>query len=133
MKKLCNITLIFSFLAIISAGNLYAQQGVVTVSQDAEIVALLNLKKSLEKQNKLSDGFTIQLYYGEKSNANNALRKYRASFATWPADIEYETPNYKVWAGNFSTRLEADRALLEIRTKFPNAFSIKRTRKEKNN
>jgi len=133
MKKLSNTVLIFSFLAIFTASNLQAQQGTVTVSQDSEIVELLALKKSLEKQNKLTDGFTIQLYYGELTNANSALRKYRASFSAWPADIEYETPNYKVWVGNFSSRLEADRALLEIQTKFPAAFSIKRTRKKKEN
>ncbi len=131
MNKRINTLLIFSFLAILGLNISYAQQGVVTVSQDSEIVALLTLKKSLEKENKLTDGYTIQLYYGELTNANSALKKYRASFSAWPADIEYETPNYKVWVGNFNTSLDADRALLEIQTKFPAAFSIKRTRKKK--
>lgn len=131
MKNFYNTVLIFSFLAAFGCFNSFAQQGVVTVSQDAEIVKLLRLKKSLEKQNKLTDGYTIQLYYGELPKANEALRKYRAAFSAWPADIEYETPNYKVWVGNYDTRLDADRALLEIQTKFPSAFSLKRTRKKK--
>ena len=79
----------------------------------------------MEKRNKLSDGYTIQLYYGEKNKANSVLKKYRNFYGSWPASIEYETPNYKVWAGNFNSRFKADRALLEIKRHFPAAFILK--------
>jgi hypothetical protein len=102
-----------------------AQQATVTINQDAKITQLLELKKGLEKDNKLSDGHTIQLYYGELNQANSVIRKYRGLYGSWPASIEYETPNYKVWAGNFSTRLEADRALIEIKRNFNSAFILK--------
>lgn len=105
---------IISVLLIFFTKNLLAQQATVTVNEDAKISQLLELKKQLEKDNKLSDGFTIQLYYGELSKANSVIKKYRNSYGAWPASIEYETPNYKVWVGNFSSRLEADRALVEV-------------------
>ena len=38
------------------------------------------------------------------------------------ADVIYETPNYKVWVGNYYTQLEADKRLIEIRKKFRSAF-----------
>ena len=44
--------------------------------------------------------------------------------------MKFETPNYKVWVGNFETRLEADRALRRIKRKFANAFIFK-PKKEK--
>lgn len=121
---------IISILLLLNSGNCIAQQGTVTVNQDSKIPKLLSLKKSLEKENKLSDGYTIQLYYGELSRANSVIRKYRNIYATWPASIEYETPNYKVWVGNFGTRLEADRALIEIQRDFPTAFILKPERKK---
>jgi hypothetical protein len=32
---------------------------------------------------------------------------------------------YKVWVGNFKTRIEAERNLKDIKLKYPNAFLIK--------
>ena len=78
----------------------------------------------------MSDGYTIQLYYGELNKANSVIRKYRNLYAAWPASIEYETPNYKVWVGNYATRLEADRALIEIQREFSAAFILKPERKK---
>ena len=127
MKKdiFCKL-FIFSLLVFIFSENSLAQQGTVTVSEDSKIPQLLELKKSLEKENKLSDGYTIQLYYGELNQANSVLKRYRGSYGAWPASIEYETPNYKVWVGSFSSRLEADRALIEVQRSFNSAFILKR-------
>jgi hypothetical protein len=115
---LCLLGLVFSI-------NMKGQNASVTINEDAKIPQLLELKKSLEEENKLAVGYTIQLYYGELTEANSVMSNYRKSFDSWPASIEYETPNYKVWVGSFSTRLEADRARLEIKEKFPAAFILK--------
>ena len=124
---------IFSILLVFVSENSRAQDATVTVNQDSQIPKLLMLKKGLEKDNKLSDGYTIQLYYGELNKANSVIRKYRNIYANWPASIEYETPNYKVWVGNIATRLEADRALIEIQKDFSSAFILKPERKNKKN
>lgn len=120
----------FFYIVFISvfAISINAQNTTITINEDAKIPELLNLKKSLEKDNKLAVGYTIQLYYGELSEANTIIKEYKNSFDSWPASIEYETPNYKVWVGNFNTRLEADRARLEIKEKFPDAFILKPNR-----
>ena len=121
---------IANILLVFMCGKTIAQNATLTVNQDEKITQLLKLKKDLEKENKLSDGYTIQLYYGELDKANQILRKYRSNFSNWPASIEYETPNYKVWAGNFSTRIEAERALLEIQNDFSSAFILKPERRK---
>jgi len=125
-----NKLLLISFLLVFSTHISMAQQATVTINQDEKIPALLAMKKNLEKDNKLTNGFTIQLggYYDELGRANSVLRKYQNLYGTWPASIEYETPNYKVWAGNFGTRLEADRALMEIKNNFSSAFILKPNR-----
>lgn len=121
----CKLFIISILIAVFSE-NLVAQSATVTVNEDAKIPQLLELKKQLEKDNKLSDGYTIQLYYGELNAANSVIKKYRNRYGAWPASIEYETPNYKVWVGSFSSRLEADRALIEVQRSFNSAFILKR-------
>ncbi|CAM3261752.1 SPOR domain-containing protein [Aequorivita lipolytica] len=121
---------ITSILITLLSGKSLAQSATLTVNVDSKITQLLDLKKDLEKENKLSDGYTIQLYYGELDKANQTLRKYRGSYGNWPASIEYETPNYKVWAGNFSARIEAERALIEIQKSFSAAFILKPERRK---
>jgi hypothetical protein len=118
-QSLCIIiTITFSNIVI-------AQNASITINENKKIPKILELKKSLEAENKLAVGYTIQLYYGELNEANNIIRQYRNNFDSWPASIEYETPNYKVWVGNFNSRFEADRAKLVIKDKFPSAFILK--------
>jgi len=103
-----------------------AQQGQVTVNQSKEIDELIDIRKDL---NKKSYNFKIQVYSGSREGALNARSEFAKSFSAWYASTEFETPNYKIWVGNFKTRLEADRALLKIKKKFPNAFIFKPKRK----
>lgn len=124
-KSSLYIAVLASFIFLFSSEILSAQNPSVTVNADPKIERLLKVKKELEKDNKLGDGFTIQLYYGSRNQADEVLKEYRFSYGTWPANIEYETPNYKVWVGNFGTHLEADRALIEIKSKFEAAFILK--------
>jgi hypothetical protein len=127
MKKRSTFNLfVFSILVTFFTQVAIAQPGSVIVNADSEINELLLLKKSLEKENKIDEGFTIQLFYGEVELANITLKEYKSSYSSWPASIEYETPNYKVWAGNFATRIEADRALIVLKKRFSGAFILEK-------
>ncbi len=97
----------------------------VTVNQDPRIKMLLDIKSKMEKDGEFSDRYKIQLYYGSLNKANEIVKASKDAFTEWDSTIQWETPNYKVWIGNYRTRLEADRALKEIHTKFPNAFIFK--------
>ncbi|MBT8254841.1 MAG: SPOR domain-containing protein [Flavobacteriaceae bacterium] len=114
-----NIFVIALTVCVLCSLNLNAQQGVVEVNQDKQIDKLLELKKDI---NRRGTNFKIQIYNGSRGGAENARREFYKSFSGWPISLEYETPNYKIWVGNFQTRLEADRALLRIKKKFANAF-----------
>ena len=116
---------LISISFIIFSNLLIGQNATITINEDEKILEILALKKSLEVENKLAVGYTIQLYYGELNEANKIIREYRNHFDSWPASIEYETPNYKVWVGSFSSRFEADRTRLAIKDKFPSAFILK--------
>ena len=109
---------------LLSIGS-YAQQGNVTINQDKHINVLLDLKKEMNKNETDSERYKIQVYSGNRSGAYDAQEEFSSSFGSWYPSMQYETPNFKIWAGNFRTRLEADRALKKIKRKFPHAFIFK--------
>ncbi|MBP0904663.1 SPOR domain-containing protein [Mariniflexile gromovii] len=111
-------------LAFISVSNYcFAQQGTVVVNQDKKIATLLEVKKEMNKNEPDSERYKIQIYNGnDRSGAYTAMKEFSASFSDWKSTDIYEPPNFKVWVGDFRTRLEADRALKKIKSKFPAAF-----------
>lgn len=102
-----------------------SQEGIITVNQDKKITELLNLKKEMNKNEKDSDRYKIQIYNGNRAGAKAAQIEFSESFADWRSTDTYEPPNFKVWVGNFRSRIEADRALKRIKRKFPSAFIFK--------
>lgn len=117
---------------VIFTSTMAGQKASLQVYEDARVSELVKIKSNLDLDHKIKEGFTIQLYYGERQEAENIIKNYRKNYTEWAATIEYETPNYKVWVGDFITRLEADRALLKIQKHFPNAFVFRPERKERN-
>ena len=124
-KFIISMVVVVSFTMTI----LQAQQGESTVNQDKQIDALLKVKKDI---NRTESNYKIQIFNGNRSGAEKARLEFRNSFSDWSTSMKYETPNYKIWIGNFKTRLEADRALLKVKKKFGNAFIFK-PKKEKSN
>jgi len=126
MKK---ISLKISVLACIcfslSAIDVFAQQGTIVVNQDSDIDALLKLKKQINKEEGLTNHYKIQVYSGNRSDAETIQEKFNTTYENWTSKMVYEYPNFKIWAGNFATRLEADRALKEVKKTFNSAFIFK--------
>lgn len=125
MKRTSFKTLYISSALVLFSVLGSAQEGRVTIKQDAEISNLLKLKKEINGENTDSDRYKISIFSGSRSSAENAQNGYMNTFNSWSSKIVYETPNYKVYVGNFRSRLEADRALLAIKKKFSSAFVFK--------
>ena len=107
------ICLLFSCFPILS------QNGKVTINQSIELDSIIKLKKEL---NSKIQNLRIQIYNGDRESAEQVMKEYLEIFNDTSANIIYETPNYKVWVGNFYNQLEADKKLIEIRKKFMSAF-----------
>ena len=124
-------TLFFTAALSIGAGTfMVAQEGHVNIQQDELIPLLLEQKKQMGEDGVLGDRYRIQLFSGDNGQASKVIKEYRSLFPEWSSTIVYETPNYKVWIGNFRNSLEADRALLEVKKSFPAAFIFRPERKE---
>ena len=123
MRKKKILTVAAFFLAV--GFNAFAQEGRMQVNQDTLIPYLLELKTEMGKESRIGDRYRIQIFSGDNNKASKVIREFRSLYSEWPSTIVYETPNYKVWVGNFRNSLEADRALIKIRESFPAAFRFK--------
>ena len=120
MKKL-SLILLFFIVSFAGSNHVFSQTASVVVDQDKDISKLLEYKKDIETANI----YRIQIFSGDRSGAEKSRSNFQSNFSNYPTNITFETPNYKIWVGNFRTRLEADRALLEIKKKFESAFIFK--------
>ena len=99
-----------------------AQDGKVSVNVDKNISRLMAIKKEIHKA---QSNIKIQIYSGSRRNAESKLMQFNFDFPEISTEMVYETPNYKIWSGDFRTQLEADRALIKIRKIYKEAFSFK--------
>ncbi|HQZ23813.1 MAG TPA: SPOR domain-containing protein [Flavobacterium sp.] len=105
-----------------------AQDQNVTVNQDPKFEQLLNEKRKINASLTVNDSYKIQIYTGSSEIAKKTLNEFRQEFTAIDATIIFNTPNYKVWVGNFKTRIEAEKTLSEINNRYKNVLLIKPSR-----
>ena len=105
--------------------NLYAQDEKVSVSQNPKFENLLNEKRKLNTSIIVNDVYKIQIYYGDSETSKKILTDFKRDFLDFDGTIVFNTPAYKVWVGNYKTRIEAEKNLLVFKKRYPNAFVIK--------
>ncbi|MES2265365.1 MAG: SPOR domain-containing protein [Bacteroidota bacterium] len=72
-----------------------------------------------------SYGYRVQIYSGSnRSSAFNAQAKFNKEFPEMRTYIVYREPNFKVRAGDFRTRIEAERMKEQLKSLFPAMFII---------
>jgi spore cortex formation protein SpoVR/YcgB (stage V sporulation) len=120
--------IIGSVLCCISVNKIIAQEKNVIVSQDAKFEQLLNEKRKINASITNSNRYKIQIYNGDSETSKKTLVDFKKSNKDLDGTIVFNTPIYKVWVGNFRTRIEAEKNLIDLRKKFPNAFVIKPNR-----
>ncbi|WP_304141916.1 MULTISPECIES: SPOR domain-containing protein [Mesoflavibacter] len=118
-------TLLLTTVIILFSNEIFAQNGNITVNEDDKLTKVIEIKKDLNKENTDFNKYKIQIFSGSLAAAEKEKSKFINSYEKWSSELVYETPNYKVWIGRFRSRLEADRALIEIQKKFPSAFIFK--------
>jgi hypothetical protein len=119
----------FSILIIfVSTSKANAQDQNSAISQDPKFEQLLNEKRKINNSLTVSDSYKIQIYNGNSETAKKTLTEFKQEFAAIDATIVFNTPNYKVWVGNFKTRIEAERNLVSIKERYKNVLLIKPSR-----
>jgi hypothetical protein len=125
------ITCLFSIYGI----AVFAQaKGVVTVVKDPKIDSIIARRFELNKKDAnvtirpngpivTQMGYRVQIYYGSD---RRAVFKEQARFAALYPNlvtyITYKEPNYYLRAGDFRTRMEAQKLMAELRPTYPTLF-----------
>lgn len=117
MKKL------FTFSSLLFSIFSFSQN--VIVEKDIKFDFLLQEKRKLNLENKINDRLRIQIYNGELEECKKEIEIFKNKFTELEGSIEFYHPAYKVLIGNFKTRIEAERNLILIKKKYPNAFLVK--------
>ena len=126
MKDLTKIKLVLlPFLLLFLSQKMTAQDEKVTVSQDPKFEQLLNEKRKINSSITINDRYKIQIFNGDSENSKKTLQDFKKENRDMDATIVFSTPLYKVWVGNFKTRIEAEKNLNDLKKKYPNAFLIK--------
>jgi len=102
-----------------------AQVATVSVSQDSKFEQLLNEKRKINSSITINDRYKIQIFNGDTEKSKKTLLDFKRENKSSDATIIFSTPLYKVWVGNYKTRIEAEKNLSELKKKYPNAFLIK--------
>jgi predicted RND superfamily exporter protein len=126
MKYLTKNNLFFIHLIVLHLilfSSIQAQN--VTLIQDPKFEQLLNEKRKINASITINSRYKIQIFNGNNETSKNALIDFKKEFKNYDATIIFSTPAYKVWIGNFKTRIEAENNLEVIKKKYPNAIIIK--------
>lgn len=126
MTNLAKIKPFFAFAFVLFfVEKSTAQISKVSVNQDPKFEQLLNEKRKINSSITINDRYKIQIFNGDSENSKKTLNEFKRENKNMDATIVFSTPLYKVWVGNFKTRIEAEKNLNDLRKKYPNAFLIK--------
>lgn len=105
--------------------SLQAQSGFNQVKEDAGVTALMEKFRTMNQMIKTVPGYRLQIAQEYKSDAVYEKQSmFINSFPEWTTYVTYDQPYFKLRAGNFVDRLEAFKALKEVKKKFDSAFLV---------
>jgi hypothetical protein len=117
--------LLFLSVFTITSNKIIAQNTTLNLDQDSKFEQLLNEKRKANANLSYNDRYKIQIFNGVSESAKKTLTEFRLEYKNLDGTIIFNTPNYKVWVGNFRTRMEAERNLIEMQKKYKTVFLIK--------
>lgn len=92
---------------------------------NAPLDAVLDSIDRINLSNGLIDGFTIQLYSGVKREEALSIKKEMSLvLPKVDAEVQYVQPNFRVRAGKYINRIEAQKDYITIKRHFPSAIVI---------
>ena len=96
---------------------------------DKRITGLLNKEIRISEGKGTIPGFRVQIYYGSgagsKTSAKEIQGEFLKSFPIVTSYLLFQSPNFKIRVGDFKTKLEAQKFLVECKSIFNNAFIVK--------
>ena len=98
---------------------------IATKNVNAKIDAVLDSIDRFNLTKRFVDGFTIQIYSGQKRDeAMNAKQKMNAEVTDLTANLQYVQPKFRVTVGSYFNKLEAQKDLSRLKRYFSTAILV---------
>ena len=122
--KIRDLSTVIFFVAL-SATKSFAQKSEINIQQDEKFEKLLEDKRKVNSSITVNDRYKIQIFYSDSSSeTKKALKEFRKEFPDITSTIIFDSPTYKIWAGGYDMRINAERALKAIKETYPYALLI---------
>jgi outer membrane lipoprotein-sorting protein len=116
-----NKSFLTTFFCVLTAGCLsFSAQNKTNTS--TQIKSLIAKKRAFNK--KYGYGYRIQIYYGNETKARSMQSEFKIKYPDVYAKLDYNQPYWKVQVGNYKTRLEADKAMVNFTENFTGLIVI---------
>lgn len=122
--------LIVVFLFTCVSYGVFGQTGEVEITKDSRLDALVAKQGAIKSPaiNPQIEGYRIQLFFdSDRSELNDARARFFSRYPKIDTYTTYNAPNFFLRAGDFRTRLEAEKVKSEIENQFPTSFIVKET------
>ena len=116
------------YISLIFFGISYSQVGEVKIIKDSRLDALVEAQSEVisPEVKPQINGYRIQLFFdSDKSKLNASRSSFISRFPKIDTYTVYSAPNFFLKAGDFRTRLEAEKIKAEIEAEFPTSFIVK--------
>ena len=101
----------FLCVTITSHSQLEAPLGNINIVQDSRIEELVSLEKSIDE----IPGYRLQICFDSDKNVIDEARdRFLKLYPTIDTYVEFEAPHFNLKAGDFRTRLEAEKIKRQI-------------------
>jgi uncharacterized protein YxjI len=118
-SKITSITSVLTFACCLC----YGQNS--SVSNEEKVHKILKERQKIVSVINFSDTYRIQIFTGTSEELKKKMTEFKRQFPELDAVVSFSAPLYKLWVGNFRTRIEAERQLQIIRKSYKQALVIK--------
>ena len=118
---------LFMILFVAMATIAFAQSsGSVNISQDDRIESLISKQRQLYKIDSSFSGYRIHIFMeiGNEAlkHAEEVKKQFEKAFPDIPIYLTYAEPYFRLRAGDFRNRVEAEKCLRRIKPRYKEAF-----------
>lgn len=121
LKKIVFVCVLINFF--LPANSCLAQK--LNATELSTVKKLIKEKHNLESNHELKSTYKLQIFSGSLEQAEETQQKFESLELDINTKIIYQTPNYKVWVGNYRNRIQADRAFEKMKSEYPNTLIIR--------
>lgn len=126
MNYLRNVfsTILF-VLTISSPITTIAQSQQFKFIQDKDFETLLSEKQQTNNNFSIYKNFSLQLYFGDREDTELKYKEFKRLYPNIDATIIYANPRYKLIAGNYKNKIQAEHLLQSLLSNYPNAIVVR--------